>query len=290
MTIRKHVLSIDGGGTGGVFMFHMLYKLINEYKQYKPDLIVGVSAGAIIGAMLATGRMNSMSSEKMMEYITRTFNSEEHRKGPWFRPKYKGDIKTDILYEVFGDMLLGDVPINIAIITDIVDGSPLILTSWDHPEIPLYKALDGSSAIPVLFPPVTINDQQHVDGGAVTSSPVCIAALLGSSIFNLPIDNIRLCSIGLSRHNTNKNKFKNDEMGIVQWMSLGIPLKLLSQRSYLENTIISQILRDNYLRIESTHNGRVDNLEMMDFYIRDVDKVYDANKDEIDKFFNVDYV
>lgn len=291
MVLHKQVMSIDGGGTGGIFMFHVLHRLIQEYKHYKPDLIVGVSAGAIIGAMLATNRMDDISSEKMMNYIKRTFNSEEHRKGPWFRPKYKGNVKTDLLYEVFGNMMLGDVSTDLAILTDVVGGTPTILTSWDHPNIPLYIALDGTSAIPVLFPPVTINEEQHVDGGAVTSSPVCIATLLALKIYNIPIENVRVCSIGLPRmNNTQHNKFKNDEMGIVQWMALGIPLKLLAQRSYLENTLISQILQDRHIHIESTYNGRVDNLDMMNIYLEDVKTVWDSRQNEFDKFFNVGYV
>ena len=287
----KNIISIDGGGTGGVFMFHMLNKIVKEYVSYKPDLIVGVSAGAIIGAMLATNRMDTLSTNKIEEYITRTFGGEENRKGPWFRPKFKGDVKTNLLFEVFGNMKLGDVDIELAIITDIVDDVPVILTSWEHGDIPLYIALDSTSAIPVLFPPVTIDKKQYVDGGTVTTSPICISALLGSKYFDVPISEIRMCSLGLLQKPMHQNKFKNEEMGIIQWMALGIPIKLLTQRSFLENMLLSQILgSDKYIRIESTYNGRVDNTDMFDIYLKDVEHVWNIRKDDIESFFKNDYV
>jgi predicted acylesterase/phospholipase RssA len=284
MSEHKKIISIDGGGTGGVFMFHIIKKIMS-HMTISPDLIVGVSAGAIVGAMLATGQMEKLSNDKIEEYIKRVFESE-NKKGPWFRPKYKGAEKSNLLNEIFGNTLLSEVAIDMAIIVDVIDGEPVILTTWEHGHIPLCAALDSTSAVPVLFPPVTIDGKQYVDGGTVTTSPTCIATLLGLQKFKVPISRLDVCSIGLPTRSPTSNKFKNSDMGIVQWLSLGIPTKLFAQRSYLENMLISQLLGGRYLRIESSHYSRIDDINMLTPYLTDAGEVWDKQKADIIEFFD----
>ena len=91
----RTVLAIDGGGTCGYFSYHILRKLA-EVKQFKADLIVGVSAGAILGAALSSGVLSQLDDVNVQLYTLQLFGDTSGN-GPWFGPKYKGGTKSSVL-------------------------------------------------------------------------------------------------------------------------------------------------------------------------------------------------
>jgi predicted acylesterase/phospholipase RssA len=288
----KTVLCIDGGGTCGFFSHQILKKLV-LLDMCHIDLVVGVSAGAIVGALFAIGLLTDLDDVTIQLYTLKLFD-DLSTKGPWFGPKYKGVTKSSILQVLFGDRTFGDVHVPMAILVDRIENSAVICRSWDplYRDIPLAQLLDATSAVPVLFPPVTINGEQYIDGGTVTGSPICIAYLVALDRFTP--DPVRLISIGTSRKSDKRGgncsgdsigtQVENDEMGIVQLISLGLPLKVLRQSSVLVNELVASVLGPRFVRIEGAVFSRLDDVSIYVKCQTEAEKVWSTMESSIVDF------
>jgi patatin-like phospholipase/acyl hydrolase len=281
------ILSVDGGGSHGFFSYRIVQRL-STIKRTQVDLIVGVSAGAIVGALYAANKIDSFDLQSLQLHARLIFGTKT-TKGPWFGPTYCGRPKTKALQDLFGDMLFGDLSIDTAILVDCLDGVPEIFKSWEptHKNIPIVQILDATSAVPVLFPPVTIHGKQYMDGATVTNSPIGIAHLLGMSRF--PNERLSLMSLGTKRPSpvvgTSNRRFQNNDMGIVQLVTLGIPSKLLRQGGRLTNELSISILGSRFLRIEGTIDRDLDEVHgVVELCACQGDKIWDTSENEINIF------
>lgn len=158
----KTGLVLSGGGTRG-FAHLGVIKALRE-KGITPDVISGVSAGAIVGAFIAGGK----SAEETMKIL-------QH--GSFF--KYTkihlpvdGLLRLDGLREVIRDNLkftnIEDLPIPLFIaVANLQKGTVEYKNSGS-----LSKTVLASSSIPVLFSPVEIDGQSYVDGGLIDNIPI----------------------------------------------------------------------------------------------------------------------
>ena len=158
----KTGLVLSGGGTRGFAHLGIIDAL--QEKGIKPDVISGVSAGAIVGAFIAGGK----SPHETMEFF---------KKG-WFFKYTKlqlpvnGLLKLDGLKEIIdkeiGFKNLEDSPLPFYIgVANLNKGKAEYKNSG-----PLGQTVLASSSIPVLFAPVEIDGQQYVDGGLMDNIPI----------------------------------------------------------------------------------------------------------------------
>jgi NTE family protein len=159
----KTGIVLSGGGARG-FAHAGILKAINEAGIY-PDVISGVSAGAIVGALYADGR----SPEEIFEIF-----AGEHSIFRYVRMRIPGkglmkfvglqdNLSRHLRAETFEDLAL---PLYLAA-TDINRGEIVYFHSG--------KILDkviASASIPVLFEPVEIDGHYYVDGGVIDNFPV----------------------------------------------------------------------------------------------------------------------
>ncbi|TRZ45334.1 patatin-like phospholipase family protein [Robertkochia solimangrovi] len=158
---------LGGGGTRGFAHLGVLKAL--EEKGIKPDIISGVSAGAIAGAFIANGispedTLNIMKSHRLFDFTT-------------FQLPKTGLLNFDKLSahlrKHLGDMNLEDTPIPfIVTTTDLLKGKVRYFKKGNLADI-----IQASASIPVLFSPVKLEDSYYVDGGVFSNTP--IAPLLG---------------------------------------------------------------------------------------------------------------
>jgi NTE family protein len=159
----KTGLILSGGGARG-FAHAGILKALNESGIY-PDVISGVSAGAIVGALYADGHTP--------DQIFEIFSSEKSF-FKYVKPKMpgKGIFKTVGLKENLAENLTAvtfeelKLPLYVAA-TNIHKGE---ITYFNTGKI-LDKVL-ASAAIPVLFEPVEIDGNLYVDGGVLDNFPV----------------------------------------------------------------------------------------------------------------------
>jgi NTE family protein len=148
-------LVLSGGVARG--LSHIgTYKALNEFGVC-PKIIAGTSAGAIIGAFIAKGfhadEIASIASKTNIISI-RTFNPGNLG---LFKPH---SIKRN-LQKYLGNINFDDLQVELVVAaTDIKHGKPYYIKSG-----PLIPALLATSAIPVIYKPVTVNDVLLIDGG-----------------------------------------------------------------------------------------------------------------------------
>lgn len=163
---------LGGGGLRGYAEIGVLQAL--EGAGIRPDLVVGTSIGAIIGAAYASGispnqlwqRAKSVRLEKLADFTL---------SGPGF-------VKGKALAH-WADALVGEQPIErfpirfAAVATDIKRGFPYVIVRGDAGD-----AVRASSAIPGVFLPVHSSGHVLVDGGVASLVPVYAARALGADV------------------------------------------------------------------------------------------------------------
>ena len=158
----KTGLVLSGGGTRGFAHLGVIAAL--HEKGIKPDVISGVSAGAIVGAFIAGG--------KTPEEILAIF-----KKG-WFFKYTKLHIPIDGLLKLDGLKEIIQKEITAQNIEELELPFFVGVSNLNKGIIEYKKAgaLDvnvlASSSIPILFSPIEINGSQYVDGGLMDNIPI----------------------------------------------------------------------------------------------------------------------
>ena len=151
-----------GGGGARAFAHLGVLKALGE-KGIFPDMISGVSSGAIVGAFIAFGKnpdeiMTIMKDNKFLDYAEVRLPIT----GLFTLSKFEENINRHLTAKHFSDLKL---PFYVTV-SDLNSGSVEYIK-----EGPLIIAIQASCAIPVLFAPVEINGQLYVDGGLLDNLP-----------------------------------------------------------------------------------------------------------------------
>jgi NTE family protein len=166
-------LVLGGGGARGVAHGGVIDVL--EENHIPIDLIVGSSAGSVIGALYADDpRADQLRSKvitlKKWDILDVNWSAGLkmlwHINGPVQGDALKKFIKQNIHAKDFSQL---KIPL-IAVTTDINTGETFIIRSG-----PLAPALHASSALPMLFAPVKLYGRLLVDGGVASPVPVEVA-------------------------------------------------------------------------------------------------------------------
>ncbi len=255
---KKTVVVFDGGGVRGRFALEICCTLAN--KQSIPlsqlfSMIVGVSAGAMVGTIIALGWLDDTktskdSCSKFYKHLPEMFETV-NRKGRLLSPKYNGTGKTIALKRMLGKHTFADVLTPLVIMCCDLDGTPVPLCSWDPAlqEVLLADALDASSAAPTFFPPVFVHDQWLCDGGVRANKPLIHALLLAIDFFDR--GNLWWLSIGTSF--SPKRSFsatKAAMMGILAWLKHGLIEILLGGRDDTSEKLMRSLFQQRFIRLE----------------------------------------
>ncbi len=176
----KH-LGISGGGTKIAGLFGMAETLIRE-KGYRPGIISGISAGAILAVPLAMGKFDEIR-EWVLHFSMKDFFSQPpvNRKGKLtFRAywnfltgkPYLGKqenlpktISKVITPAVFREYVEGDYPVCLAGSIDFITGSRKYINLKEVDHATFLKAVNASASIPIYTEAVRLNDWYLFDGG-----------------------------------------------------------------------------------------------------------------------------
>ena len=175
-----------GGGAARGFAHIGVIKAL-EAQGIVPDIIVGTSAGAVVGALYAAGN-NGFELQKLAIQL------EEEQVSDWSMPNrgfLKGEALQDFLNRAVKQSPLEKLPRLFAVVaTDLHSGEMVVFRTGNTG-----MAVRASSAVPGVFQPVTINGHEYVDGGLVSPVPVRVARSLGAdfviavNISNVPQNN-----------------------------------------------------------------------------------------------------
>lgn len=159
--MKKFALVLGGGAAKGFAHIGVLKVL--EKHGLKPDLIVGTSMGALVGAGYACG--NDLLD---LEKIALKFNSIGYVN--LYTALFKdnvisiGKIKKT-LDKMIGTKKIEELPIKyVAVATELNTGNEYLFTEGD-----LVTAVLASTSMPAVFPRVKIGQNYYCDGGLVNN-------------------------------------------------------------------------------------------------------------------------
>jgi len=138
----------------------------------RPDLIVGASVGALLGAALAAG----LSIERI-EALAFDFDFYRLlRWSPWGGVQLDGSLIAQAVRDSLGITRFSELRTPLAVVaSDITNGTPVV---FNHGELGV--AVQASCAIPGRFPAVRIGGRELVDADVLSPLPVKAARELGA--------------------------------------------------------------------------------------------------------------
>jgi NTE family protein len=163
-------LVLGGGGCRGHGHIGVIRALENS--GLKPDLVVGTSAGSLVGALYAAG-MTADQIERYGQQLTSNLLRN------WIFPKlglFGGDAIRRFVVDRVGPLRIESMPTRFAAVaTDLRSGELAIFDRGD-----LGLAVQASSSIPGLIEPVRVGERLYVDGNLAGPVPVRAARRLGA--------------------------------------------------------------------------------------------------------------
>ena len=174
----RMALILGGGGPRGLAHVGVLKAL--EEAAIRPELIVGSSMGALIGA-LYSARPDARELERqiMAEDLRAGWRDLTLSRSPWL----KGDYLETWVRERLNVKSLEQLSIPmVAVVTDVATGAPVALTRGDAA-----VAVRASTAIPGTFKRVRIGDAEYFDGDISAPVPVTFARTAGAE-FVIAVD------------------------------------------------------------------------------------------------------
>ena len=167
-------LALGGGAARGFAHIGVIKAL--EAQGIYPEIVVGTSAGAVVGSMYAAGNSGFALQKTAMEMDEATISD-------WALPlfgKSSGVLKGEAL-QTYVNKAVKNVPMEKlklkfgAVATDLANGQPILFARGNTGQ-----AVRASSSVPSVFQPVVIGGHQYVDGGLVAPVPVRFAREMGA--------------------------------------------------------------------------------------------------------------
>jgi NTE family protein len=162
-----------GGGAARGFAHIGVIKVL-EAQGIVPDIIVGTSAGSVVGALYAAG-FNGFELQRLALQMDETAIAD------WSLPA-RGVLRGEALQNFINKALDGRpieaLPRKLAVTaTDLQTGELVVFERGNTG-----MAVRASSSVPAVFQPVLINGREYVDGGLVSPVPARVARRLGADV------------------------------------------------------------------------------------------------------------
>jgi NTE family protein len=170
----KVALVLGGGAARGFAHIGVIKAL--EAQDIFPDMVVGTSAGSLVGALYAAGN-NGFALQKL------AMEMDEAAISDWSVPLFSqssGVIKGEAV-QLYVNRAVNNQPIEKlkipfgAVATDLHTGQAILFRRGNTG-----AAVRASSAVPGVFQPMKIGGATYVDGGLVSPVPVSFARKMGA--------------------------------------------------------------------------------------------------------------
>ena len=167
-------LALGGGAARGFAHIGVIKAL--EAQGIVPDIVVGTSAGSLVGALYAAGN-NGFALHKL------ALEMDEAAISDWSVPLFakatgvfKGEALQNYVNKAVNHVPLEKLKVSFgAVATDLKSGEPILFQRGNTG-----AAVRASSAVPGVFQPVRIGERSYVDGGLVSPVPVRFAREMGA--------------------------------------------------------------------------------------------------------------
>lgn len=170
---KKKLALVLGGGAARGFAHIGVIKVL-EANGIFPDLIVGTSAGSLVGALYASG-IDAFELQRTALTLDESVFADWTIYG---RGLIKGEAIAAYVNQQLKNQSIEQLKRPLAIVaTDLRTGEPIVFQRGNTG-----AAVRASSAVPGIFQPVRIGDRDYVDGGLTHPVPAVIARSLGADV------------------------------------------------------------------------------------------------------------
>ena len=167
-------LALGGGAARGFAHIGVIKAL--EAQGIVPDIVVGTSAGSVVGALYAAGN-TGFSLQKM------AIELDEAGITDWTVPFFakasgvlKGEALQNYVNKAIGNQAIEKMKLPFgAVATDLNTGAAILFRRGNAG-----LAVRASSSVPGVFQPVKVGEHSYVDGGLVSPVPVQFAREMGA--------------------------------------------------------------------------------------------------------------
>ncbi len=172
IVLPKIALALGGGAARGFAHVGVIKAL--EANGIVPDIVVGTSAGSLVGAMYAAGYGAADLLRVALQIDDSIF-------ADWSLPD-RGFIRGEALQN-FVNRAVQNRPLEKlnklfgTVVTDLQSGQQVVFRTGNTG-----MAVRASSSVPGVVQPVTINGRDYVDGGLVSPVPVRAARAMGADV------------------------------------------------------------------------------------------------------------
>jgi NTE family protein len=199
-------LVLGGGGLKGLAHIGVLRAL--EERGLIPDLVVGTSIGALVGAAWATGmpirEMEDRALELKRTDVFRVAHLDMALKRMLSPALYRRDPLEQVIHGLVGNHTFDDLPRRLVVNTvDLNTGKQIL---WGLPGLTRPKVADAvfaACALPGILAPRPIEGHVCVDGAVVENLPVRAAL----AVLNAPIVAIDVGGAGGERNGIERHGF-----------------------------------------------------------------------------------
>lgn len=175
---HHRVALVLGGGAARGFAHIGVIKAL-ESQGIRPDIVVGTSAGSVVGALYAAG-YSGFDLQKV------ALTMDEGKVGDWSlseRGFIKGEMLQDFVNRAVKNRPMEKLGIPFAAVaTDLQSGEMVVFRVGNTG-----MAVRASSSVPGVFQPVRIDGRDYVDGGLTSPVPVQAARSMGAD-FVIAVD------------------------------------------------------------------------------------------------------
>ncbi|MEO3358128.1 patatin-like phospholipase family protein [Acinetobacter haemolyticus] len=171
---KRPVVALVLGSGGARGYAHIGVIEVLEQHGIRPDLIVGTSAGSIVGSIYASGK----SAAELREIALKLKANDVRDVSVSLKGFFDGKKVEDYVNEQVQNTPLQRLKIPMFVVaTELKEGTKTVFNYGNTGQ-----AVRASASIPSMFVPIKIGHNEYVDGGLVSPVPVQVARDLGADI------------------------------------------------------------------------------------------------------------
>ena len=258
------VLALDGGGLRGIFTAATLAAWEEDFGTLIADhfdLIVGASTGGIIALALGLGVPPAEILSIYLEHGDRIFprvGQARHRCLKRLRrPRYDTAELRAVLQDRFGDRLLGDSRVRLAIPSyDLAADHVHLFRTPHHRDlrrdwrVPAVEVALATAAAPTFLPAHRMEAHRLIDGGVWANNPTLVGVAECFDRLGGERGRIRVLNVGTTSE-IRERRATLDNGGLLAWRSDGLDVMLRGQGLTATNHAQLILGRPNVVRVDA---------------------------------------
>lgn len=257
------VLALDGGGLRGIFTAATLAAWEEDFDTPIAghfDLIVGTSTGGIIALALGLGVPPAEVLSIYVDHGDHIFPRERRARHGLLRrilrPRYEATELRSVLREHFGDRILGDSKVRLAIPSyDLAADQVHLFRTPHHPDlrrdwrVPAVEVALATTAAPTFLPAHRMDAHRLIDGGVWANNPTLVGVSECFDRLGGQRGCIRVLNVGTTNE-IRERRTTLDNGGLFTWRSDGPDVMLRGQCLAATNHAQLILGRHNVVRVD----------------------------------------